>query len=413
MGGKPVVRELKSLAMLLLLLLFTACGSGSDEGEPTKPEEKPVLKLYLFAPDHPIITRADVGNVDASVDENRVNTLDVWVFEQGTSTLVSHARLNNLTFDAQTGQKEITMDISKEFADKSPKPQVDIFVAANAAACCDQVFNKNTTTTALKAALIKKGDTEDFFGLTDLTLGIPVMPVPEAGLPMSGFLKNQTVTGTAPVFTAKVNNVKLVRAVSKVRLIFSKSNSTPPAISDLSVSLNAGMLPNQEYLFLDYDDNTGIKYHINAEGGYNEAATLIEGVRSDAERDDINDCVNPASYEFRFASATEGGQDYEDRINEGLTTQTGQTNPDLSELGRFYFRESDKQLKGTISYTLGSGESAQQKSAEFSMASSGDFTRNHTWIVYGYFLGSGELVLNVVCVKNWTEDNDDGKLHNW
>jgi hypothetical protein len=47
------------------------------------------------------------------------------------------------------------------------------------------------------------------------------------------------------------------------------------------------------------------------------------------------------------------------------------------------------------------------------MAGAGDFTRNHTWIVYGYFLGSGELKLNVVDVKGWTTGGENQDLYNW
>ena len=47
------------------------------------------------------------------------------------------------------------------------------------------------------------------------------------------------------------------------------------------------------------------------------------------------------------------------------------------------------------------------------MGAAGDFTRNHTWIVYGYFLGSGELKLNVVDVKDWTSGSEDPKVYNW
>jgi hypothetical protein len=42
-----------------------------------------------------------------------------------------------------------------------------------------------------------------------------------------------------------------------------------------------------------------------------------------------------------------------------------------------------------------------------------DFTRNHTWIVYGYFMASGDLRLNLVDVKNWKEENENPEVYNW
>ena len=67
--------------MLILLLILTACGSSSEDDVVTKPKEKPVLKIYLFAPESPIVTRADNGNVISYTQERQIHTIDVWVFE--------------------------------------------------------------------------------------------------------------------------------------------------------------------------------------------------------------------------------------------------------------------------------------------------------------------------------------------
>jgi hypothetical protein len=131
---------------------------------------------------------------------------------------------------------------------------------------------------------------------------------------------------------------------------------------------------------------------------------MISGIRGD----DISSCADPASYIY----TTETGQQYEDKINAGLTEQTvGEvTRPaELSEVSRFYLRESDKQLAGTIKYTI----DGEEKEAPFEMNAAGDFTRNHTWIVYGYFLGSGELILNAVALKDWEENPESDNIYNW
>jgi hypothetical protein len=393
----------------MLLLVLMAC----EESKETY--EKPVLKIYLFAPNNPFVTRADEGYVDASTSENSINTLDAWVFESGKSVLVGYAHVNDLIFDAGTGQKEITMEISKEFAELSTKPRVDIYVLANVTDDnCGVHYDENTMPSELMAALLEKKTDGDFFGMTGLTsLTNPIMSVPTGGLPMSGFQKSQEVTGDAPVFSANKNNVRLVRAVSKVRFIFSKTipESHPPVISNLTVTLNDGMVPQKENLFLsELYDYPSTKNQSNIPSGTTyDGGTLFT---ISGEVTTINDCVNPASY--AFDGTTETGQSYEDKINLGLTTQAGQNDPDLSELGRFYLRESDKQLKGKISYDLKISEtSTQHKDVDFTMASAGDFTRNHTWIVYGYFLGSGDLVLKVVDVKDWDPNNDTGQVYNW
>lgn len=376
----------------MLLLLLTACGSSSVEEEPQtqqKPKEKPVLKIYLFAPDSPIVTRANTGSVSASDAEKEIHTIDVWVFEhESPNNKVSYIHLDDVSF---SGQKEIAMEISDEFADLPKKPNVDIYVAVNKESCGlatgENALGENTTLAQLRAAYI---------GSESFGVSTPQSTVPATGLPMSGLLKNQIIEGIPPVYTAMAQNVKLVRAVSKVQFIFSKSSSGAPAISNLSISLNADVLPKEEYLFLEGVYPT-YKSHVKSTGDndYEAASTLVTEAAPT-----INSCDNPSGYVY----TTETGQAYEDKINTGIT------NNELSRLGQFYLRESHRQLAGTISYTVGGIEN---KSKPFTMAGVGDFTRNHTWIVYGYFLGSGELKLNVVDVKDWSAGSENPRVYNW
>lgn len=379
----------------MLMLLFTACYSYEEA-----PKDKAVLKIYLFAPDNPIVTRADVGYVNASTDESRINTLDVWVYEHNAlHTLVGYLHLENQTFDSNN-QKVVTMNISDAYTEKNPKPSVDIYVVANATNLnCGLTFGRETASTDLDEAKIGRSGTVDFFGLTSL-----VSTVPSDGLPMSGLLKEQTVDDTtAPVYSvAKTKKVKLVRAVSKVRFILSKSTSNPPNVSDLSIKFDDGMVPTNEYLFLsdEYPKTTGHVDNAAYESGENNKV-LVSGI----DIGDINDCTDPASYEWG-AVANETAQEYEERIDAG-------TADDLSQVGLFYLRESDKKMTGTIAYTLGTGESTTLKSVPFEMAAAGDFTRNHTWIVYGYFLGNGDLVLSQVLRLPWDDNNESDKVYNW
>ena len=369
---------------MLMLLLAVGCSSGSEDAESPLPKEKPVLKVYVFAPEKPIVTRADIGNVDASAEEAAINTLDVWVFETGTTTLVGHVHQSNISWD---GQKEVAINVSDDFA--SRKPDVDIYVAANADAA-GLALGATSTASALESAIIAS----DYFGLTS-----PVSSVPVEGLPMSGLLKEQTVTDTSPVF-AVTPRVNLVRAVSKVRFIFTKSVSVAndESLKVNSISLNGGVLPKQEYLFNSSDN-------VDADNYETAAATLVSEVSGDA----INSCDNPSAYIYKVEQT---GQAYENLINYGLEEHVVEdvtTPAALSELGRFYLRESDKKLAGTISFT----SDGIAKSKTFEMDEDGDFSRNHTWIVYAYFLGGGELKVNVVNVKSWTAQDGTHPVYNW
>ena len=380
----------------MLLLMLTSCASGNTEEIEVR-YEKPVLKIYLFAPDSPIVTRADIGDVEAAAAEKAIKTIDVWVFEHDNpEKRVSYVHLDNITFD---GQKEIVMELTDDFANLAKKPDVDIYVAANASNL-GLTLNKTTTIEELKAACIGTA----YFGVYPNDPTKLVKTVPDGGLPMSGMLEKQVVGGIPPVYTAKNKNVQLVRAVSKIRFILSKSSSNAPTISNLSIKLDADMIPNKEFLFLegDYPD---YRSNVNTTEGYESEATIVTGISSD----DINSCNDPAIYAY----TSETGQAYETKIDNGLKDPEGEQKPDLTQVGLFYFRESDKQLKGSISYKLGTGENDPVKNVEFKMSGAGDFTRNHTWIVYGYFLGSGDLKLNVVDVKEWTTGGGNSDLYNW
>lgn len=385
------------LSSIWMLLLVTGCTSSSEEDDSQYPKEKPVLKIYLFAPESPIVTRASNGYVDAYEDEKQIRSIDVWVFEHDSpEKKVSYIHLGDLSF---TGQREISMEISDDFANLPKKPNVDIYVVANKESCGLTGLDENTTLAQLKDQCIGSS----YFGTT-----LPVSTVPDQGLPMSGLLENQIISGIPPVYTAKANNVKLVRAVSKVRFILSKSNSDPPVISNLSIQLDANMLPNEEYVFLEGIYPT---YKCRVKTGENAYASDVTTFVSSVGINDIYGCVNPASYAY----TTQTGQEYENLINTGLLDPDGdgEQHPDLSQVGLFYLHESDKQLTGKINYTLGTEPNATQKSVPFSMGAAGDFTRNHTWIVYGYFLGSGQLKLNVVDIKDWTSGSEDPKVYNW
>ena len=383
----------------MLLVLLTACGSSSTEDAPQTPQtpqtpkEKPVLKIYLFAPETPIVTRASTGSVDASQAERAIHTIDIWVFEhESPNKKVSYIHLDDVSF---SGQKEIAMELTEDFANLPKKPNVDIYVAVNKESCgLGASLTENTTLAELKAAYIGS----EYFGVSPL---ISTVPDEEGkkGLPMSGLLENQIISGIPPVYTAMAQNVKLVRAVSKVRFVFSKSSGGVPTISNLSIKLNENVLPQEEYLFLEgvYPTHKS-RVKLTGVDDYESEASLVTN-----NNPAINQCDDPASYAY----TSETGQAYEDKMNAGITATH------LSDFGTFYFRESDNKLEGTISYTLGTAPNTTNKSKTFTMAAAGDFTRNHTWIVYGYFLGSGDLKLNVVDVKDWTSGSEDPKVYNW
>jgi hypothetical protein len=386
--------------MVLLLMLLMSCsseGSGTDEldNQPT------MLQIYVYAPDHMLPTRANTDWVKSATEESKVKTLQIWVFEHDNGNLVGYFTPPT-TDDLNTaGNAVYQMAVTPQFVQS--KPKVDVYVLANVAMeNCKCAFDENTTRAQLEDALLKHEDENDPFGLTTKETAVPA-----DGLPMTGVLRDQIVTGESPVLRigdGSLATVQLVRTVSKVRFLFSQMENGEGEMKIKSVSLTGDILPKQEYLFLDEPDTedkepyTGSEYHINTAGGYDVGPVQMVGAI-----DKVASNTDPLYYTY---STDMGAQVYEGRIAEGLN----KTDPELTLGGTFYLRESDKKLTGEIRYTVNDGD---EKTTAFSIHDAGDFSRNHTWVVYAFY-GSTTLDILVVRIKEWsTVDPVNHTIYNW
>ena len=355
------------------LAFLTACNSsdGEDQRQPT------MLTIYVFSPEQPIITRGDVGPVNASEAENKVNSLQLWVFDTSGNKV---GYLNTTeTATLNTGQGTIyQIPVSDEFAQN--KPNVDVYVLANVTATncgISATLDENTT----REALIEQAKiTSDHFGLTSASL---TTDVPAHGLPMAGILKNQPVIGDAPVLRigneTNIATVPLTRAVSKMRFFFANV-ATAPKLTITGITLNGSLIPNEEYLFtqsktLTYDAN---------------AASILASSIEVAKKQD------PAQYIYKGQAA----QEYENLM----------VGAELSLVGPYYLRESGKILTGTITYTV---EGMSEMSATFTMKEQGDFLRNHSWIVYAYYEGLSGMQVVTVDVTDWVAKSYNYEVYNW
>jgi hypothetical protein len=184
-----------------------------------------------------------------------------------------------------------------------------------------------------------------------------------------------------------VSTVQLTRAVSKLRFVFAKT-SGEAQVNITSIKINAGMIPNEEYLF-----QTPVSMTYNA-----EAKNLLV-----SELDDIAATDDPTKYLYLGQDA----QEYENLINAAANKQP---NPEVTVEGPIYLRESDKQLAGTITYKIGD---AEPQTVDFAMQQAGDFKRNHTWIVYAYYAGAGKLQVESLYVKEWSTKEMNHQVYNW
>ena len=378
----------------LLIVLFTSCSSSSGEdGGGDGPVHKPtLLTIYVYAPEQAAVkrnaaqTRADVGEVDPITNEGTIKSLQLWVYESETGNYVGYFSTDDVT--ALNNGQGTTYQIPVTDAFAAAKPYVNVYVMANvtSANCGVETLNKET-----KRAQLLDGAkiTTGHFGLEQNT-----RTVPDDGLPFAGMLTGQPVVGDAPTLRvgtlSAVSTVQLTRAVSKLRFVFAKTTGQPE-VKIASITMTANMIPNVEYLFqtpLSMTYNTSAKELLLDD---------IDGI------DDIAETADPTQYLYLGQDA----QEYENLINAAANKQP---KPEVTVEGPIYLRESDKQLAGTISYSIAG---VAQVPVTFQMQQAGDFKRNHTWIVYAYYAGAGKLQVQSLYVKEWSTKELNHQVYNW
>ena len=375
----------------ILTVLFSACSSsGADEGVT---HQQAQLAIYVYAPEQAAAKRngaphrANEGEVDPinnTTNEGIIKSLHIWIYEQETGNSVGYFSTEDVTALNEGQGTTYQIPVSDDFA--TNKPRVNVYVMANVtnANCGIGTLNKETT----RAQLLDGAKIEGHFGLGNL-----VKTVPTDGLPFAGMLTGQAVVGDAPTLRvgtlSAVSTVQLTRAVSKLRFVFSKT-AEEPEVNIKSIKINVGMIPEVEYLF---KTPTSMSYN----------TVEAELLPSPSHIIDIAQTADPTQFIYENQEA----QAYENLINEAANKQP---NPEVTVYGPIYLRESDKQLTGTITYTIGGGA---EQTVSFAMQQAGDFSRNHTWIVYAYYAGSGNLQVQSIFVKDWSTKEMNHDLYNW
>lgn len=371
--------------MLLSAMFLMACNNEDDI-----PAEECYLEVYVYAPGRPIVTRGDVGETPSEEAERKVNTLQIWVYRHGDGRLVSYKDTTATYLNEAAGQEKFMMKVDRTFA-RSPE-NVDVYVVANAKSCGLSSLDESTTRAQLDAAQISG----NYFGTKVLT-----QSVSDDGLPMSAVLRNQPVAGHFPTLrigsVSEIATMALTRAVSKMRFVICRVNEESTADKRLEriddISLDAGQIPDASYV-IPREDHSGY--------AYSHEAISFGGVA----KEDIPEVGNPLIYVYE----TQKAQEYEGLINAAVKARN------LKQIGLTYFRESPKQISGTIKYTHTKG-GTHQETVDFSISTPGDFLRNHTWIVYIYFMDSTVHVLTItdIGVKDWVIDpeEEDVTFHNW
>ena len=384
---------LQWLLCSMLTVLFSACSSSdAAEGPKEATHQQPQLAIYVYAPEQAAAkrnaapTRGDVGEVDAITNEGTIDSLQIWIYEQETGNYVGYFSTKDVTALNQGQGTIYQIPVSDDFASK--KPYVNVYVMANVtnANCGVGTLNKETARAALLEGAKITGGLSGHFGLEQNT-----RTVPNDGLPFAGMLTGEPVVGDAPTLRvgtlSEVSTVQLTRAVSKLRFVFAKTTGQP-TVNITSIKMNIGMIPDVEYLF---QTPASMDYNTEAK------ELLLTPISDIAETDD------PTQYLYLGQDA----QEYENLINAAANKQP---NPEVTVEGPIYLRESDKQLAGTISYSI---DGVAQEPVTFQMQQAGDFKRNHTWIVYASYAGAGKLQVQSLYVKEWSTKELNHQVYNW
>ncbi len=398
------------LLMPLLLLCLSACsssGDGDDYVDPTNPNNasKTKLYIYVYAPQDAQSSRAYDGDVDPITNESSVYSLQIWAFGHDSHNLLGYyASSQPSTLSTANPYELIQMTIDETYAEteEASRENVDVYVAANVEnSNCNVELDEKMTQAQLEAALLQK-TTADPFGVTS-----PVSVVPtNVGLPMTGVVRDLSVTGSAPVLrldngSGEIATVYLVRTISKLRFAFSRKTGGE-TLTINSIKLNTEMLPIAEYLFM----SAGAPYnrhtcHIKTESGYDATTPNLLS----APLTEIAENEDPVIYAWGYYdedSPEAAPQAYEARI------ETAAASGNLTQR-YFYMRESDKLLRGEIKYQIGNDE---EQTTTFTMVDAGGFSRNHVWTIYSY-LAEAKLKVIVAEIAPWRQTEQSYEFYNW
>ena len=370
-----MMRKLRLISILLLLAAF-ALGCMRDDILDT---DSPQLNIFIDIP-QPVLTKADVGPVASeTAQEYAIHTLQIWVFlseacgNYAAGYCLGYIKPSPLYFNTASGS-DFAFPINADIAEAHPN--VDVFVIANAESAGYANLDGFTSRAQLEA-LIMNGE---LYGTTGSAPSCT--SVPGSGLPFTGVGKNMRMKGTFPVL--KVDAVRMTRAVSKMRFVFSQLVDEDGPLNECEITdvrINNGGLALSEYLFND----TANPYKIGP-SGYASSPMVF----SVPDNFDIAGNSQPEDYAYKGQTA----QEYSDLVAEGIDSGV------LSQMGLCYLRETDRKITGSISYYL----NGLPGTVNFEMRDTGDFARNHYWIVYLYF--TRDAIEFTVSWTPWEEGHD-------
>ncbi len=449
---RKLQRYLKVSAFAALVFALGACV------EPLDPSQKPgfdpngvSFPIRLHIPGGLPVTKASAGGVEGMAPESQVYGVQVWMFdhhpadvtEGDTETAISYTEVTDIW--TTSGERpsgyyipsaaywngddiyEILLWIPGYIIDRpADKLKFDFYILANGPSVGNPA-SRDLTRGELKTLTFGKGATADYFGTTNPKSGLTPLDALGSGgpgLPISGFFNrvrnpDGTTGGATGVdlsflkpeiyssltdddLKARMPVVQLKRAVSKIRFVFAAPSGAVPGAKITSISVDGSLIPETTYVFpRENDSGAGI---VLPSAEYDITAAPVVAPASIGYILDPNYLRSSCDSSFTITiggtsttyekpkqmSAKQYDSFLTAAVEAGLATQTF-----------VYLRESDKPIKGIITYSLDGG--ATTRDAVFDMeritdynAATTNFHRNHAWTVYAYFDVSGLYIKPVV-----------------
>lgn len=363
------------LAILLLTLVSGAC-----LGDRITVEQPSLLIRVRFPALPEIETKAGASEFAAELEsETAIKDLQIWIFlhddfaaERKSGYCIGYLNSADIVFKKNYGSDPLTgfenryyVNIDKDIAQQHPA--VDVYALGNSgnSSINPGSFNENTTRDYLDKFVING----NYYGIKGT--GTPThTSVPNGGLPYSAVGKNMQMKGSYPVMNLDV--VTLKRAVSKFRFVICQLSDAAGPVTEFNIeelSLDEGQIATSEFLFNDSQNEYKIDASVSPKY-LAKAAKFTAPAYADV-------ALNQSPQEYAYTPG-QTQEEYEKVIYNGLKANV------LTDLGKCYLRETDQPLAGRIKYTMPGVAGTQEKT--FSMSEAGGFARNHSWIVYIYFL---------------------------
>ena len=402
--------SIKSLTYILIALLaFASCSHDADDD---------VLNGGVYGDDYvqltleiatgqTIHTRALEGNVAGTGNENKIYDIQVWAYnnaEGANASPIGYAQMLNIssgtgaeTTSSSTNFNDATVTMNlflpKDFMENASS-KVDLYFIANYKSIMEEEPSPSLTRSQLEA--LSFGG--DYFGIDAATRAPKATTVEEGkGLPMSAIRKSLSLSEmlqvNGPLHLRYNETVLLKRAVSRIAFFFSRQVGINPDVTIKKIELDGNLIPANELVLPNQADNNlpNLPSGVTYDTGICRLANTTNAANPILVKADIPETTNPELLRSDCetnGNATMTAQEYVDFI-EGKASQT---TPEATKVGYYYLRETGKKITGKIYYTYDGTE----KTTTFTMYSNNDFARNHTWIVYAYFLKEGLYVIPMI-----------------